>query len=394
MKSYLRQRIVGEAARVDFAELFFDLVFVFAVTQVSHTLLAHLNWQGALQAVVVLFAMWWVWNYTAWATNWLDPTHPLIRLMLFVLMLAGLVFSTSIPEAFGERGLLFALAYVLMQVGRCLFTAWAVRVDAPENARNFLRITSWQVFGGIFWIAGAFLPADQRLVVWAIAVLIEFASPSLSFWTPWLGKTALNELDVEGGHMAERSGLFIIIALGESILVTGATFAESHFDTLSVAAFVVAFIGSVAMWWIYFNNSAEGHHVPDHADPAITKRTSDLARVGYTYFHMVIVGGIIATAVGDELVLAHPTGHPAELGAVLTIVGGPLLYLLGTGLFQGFLRQRWPLPTTVAVILLAGLCLVGGSFEPLPLAAITAALLVALAAWETFADTRPAALPV
>ena len=388
MRSYLRKRRAGEAARVDFVELFFDLVFVFAVTQASHTLLSHLNWQGAIQAAIVLFAMWWVWIYTAWATNWLDPTQPLVRVMLFAMMLAGLVFSISIPEAFGERGLAFALAYVAMQVGRCLFTAWAMRRETPDNATNFLRITSWQVFGGLFWIGGAFLPTEQRMVVWAIAVAVEYASPALAFWTPWLGKTALNALDVEGAHMAERASAFIIIALGESIVVIGATFGESSFEPITVTAFLVSFIGSVAMWWIYFNNSIPEHHVPAHIDAATVKRTSDLARNAYTYFHTAIVAGIIVSAVGDELVLAHPTGHHADLATVLTIGGGPLLYLCGTALFQGSLRQHWPASTGVAIVLLAGLCVVGGNFEPLALAAMTAVVLVGLGAWDTVVRER------
>ena len=390
MRSYLRQRIAGESARVDFAELFFDLVFVFAVTQVSHTLLAHLTLQGAIQAAIVLFAMWWVWIYTAWATNWLDPTTPVVRLMLFVLMLAGLVFSTSIPEAFGERGLPFALAYVVMQVGRCLFTAWAMRHATPDNARNFLRIASWQAFGGLFWIVGAFLPTEQRMLVWALAVIVEYASPALSFWTPWLGRTALDLLDVEGGHMAERAGLFIIIALGESILVTGATFGESSLSLETVVAFVVAFMGSIAMWWIYFNNSAVHHHATSALDAAEVKRASDMARNGYTYFHTIIVAGIIVAAAGDELVLAHPVGHHADQGTVLTVVGGPLLYLAGILLFRGFQQKRWPLSASIAIILLVGLCLIGGNFDPLPLAAITAAVLVGLATIETLASRRHA----
>jgi low temperature requirement protein LtrA len=382
MANYLRERVPGEAAKVDFAELFFDLVFVFAVTQVSHTLLKHLSIEGAVQATIVLFAMWWVWIYTAWATNWLDPTRPLIRLLLFVMMLAGLVFSTSIPEAFGERGLSFAGAYVFMQVGRCLFTAWAMR-STPGNAVNFLRITSWQAFGGVFWIAGAFLPVEQRMLVWGLAVVVEYISPALSFWTPWLGKSDLDSLTVEGGHMAERAGLFIIIALGESILVTGATFAESDFTTLSVAAFVVAFTGSVAMWWIYFNNSAEHHLAEAGQDAAAVARISAVARNGYTYFHTIIVAGIIVSAVGDELVLAHPSGHHADLAVVLSVVGGPLLYLIGTGLFQGFMRRRMPVSTMVVIGLLVVVCIVGGIFEPLPLAGVTAAILVGLGAWDT-----------
>jgi low temperature requirement protein LtrA len=142
------------------------------------------------------------------------------------------------------------------------------------------------------------------------------------------------------------------------------------------------------MWWIYFNNSAEHHNVPDHMDAETVKRSSDLARNAYTYFHTIIVAGIIVSAVGDELVLAHPTGHHADLGTVLTIVGGPLLYLCGTSLFQGTLRRQWPVSTGVAIVLLVGLCLIGGTVEPLPLAGMTALVLVGLGAWDTVARER------
>jgi low temperature requirement protein LtrA len=388
MRSYLRKRVAGEQAKVDFAELFFDLVFVFAVTQVSHALLNHLTPIGAVQAILMLLAMWWVWIYTAWATNWLDPTQPLIRLVLFTLMLAGLVFSTSIPEAFEGRGLALALAYVFMQVGRCLFTAWAMR-GTPDNARNFIRIAAWQAFGGVFWITGALLEGEQRILVWSLAVVVEYISPALAFWVPGMGKSKLAELDVEGGHMAERAGLFIIIALGESILVTGATFAESNFSPTTIGAFAVAFIGSVAMWWIYFNNTSE--HAHPHArkpvsDAAEIARTSAIARNGYTYFHTVIVAGIIVSAVGDELVLAHPVGHHADLPLILTVVGGPALYLLGTGLFRGFLKGRLPGSIAVATAALLVIAVIGQGLDPLVVATLTALVLVGLAAWGSLRE--------
>jgi low temperature requirement protein LtrA len=148
----LRQRD-GRHASVSFVELFFDLVFVFAITQLSHTLLATLTWQGVLQAALLLGALWWAWIDTSWITNWLNPDRPPVRLMLFLLMGAGLVMSTSLPEAFGAKGLIFAAAFVSIQVGRGLFTLWAVRADRSLR-RNFQRICVWAAAGGVLWIAG------------------------------------------------------------------------------------------------------------------------------------------------------------------------------------------------------------------------------------------------
>ena len=171
-------------------------------------------------------AVWWAWIDTSWVTNWLDPEKWPVRLMLLVLMLAGLVLSTSIPDAFGERGLYFAGAYAFIQVGRAVFTLWALRGHSPTNFRNFQRITVWFSLFSAFWIAGGIAEGELRLVLWTIAVVIETAAPSHGFYVPGLARSTPADWDVEGAHMAERCALFIIIALGELILVTGATFAE------------------------------------------------------------------------------------------------------------------------------------------------------------------------
>ena len=170
--------------RVTYIELFFDLVFVFAITQLSHGLLHHLTPLGAFQAALLFLAVWWVWIYTCWITNWLDPERPAVRLLLLALMLAGLVMSMSLPEAFEDKGLAFAIAFVLMQVGRSLFVAWALRRHNARNYRNFLRITAWLAVSGACWIAGGLSEGPQRMALWGLAVAIEFASPSLGFWTP------------------------------------------------------------------------------------------------------------------------------------------------------------------------------------------------------------------
>ncbi|MET0653265.1 MAG: low temperature requirement protein A, partial [Hyphomicrobiaceae bacterium] len=152
----LRSRDGHEHNKATFVELFFDLVFVFAVTQLSHTLLEHFTVAGIIETVLLLMAVWWVWIYTTWVTNWIDPDKTPVRLMLFALMLAGLVLSTSIPDAFGSKALAFAGAYVFMQLGRSLFMLWALHGHSPGNYRNFLRINTWLAFSALFWIGGAF----------------------------------------------------------------------------------------------------------------------------------------------------------------------------------------------------------------------------------------------
>lgn len=381
--SLLRSRGSHDSGKVGMIELFFDLVFVFAVTQLSHSLLAHLSLAGALQATLLLVAVWWVWIFTSWVTNWLDPERTPVRLGLFVLMLAGLLLSVSIPKAFTERGLLFAGAYVFMQVGRTLFALWAVRTESRSLSRNFLRILVWMLFSGLFWIGGGLLEGPQRLACWTLALVIELISPSLFFWVPGLGRSTLADWNVEGNHMAERCGLFVIIALGESLLVTGATFAELPFSAEGLAAFLVAVLGSIALWWIYFDTGAERahHRIAQASDPGRQ------ARLAYTYLHVLIIAGVIVSAVADELVLVHP-GHASTAG-IAAIIGGPLLYLLGNALFKWVTSERIlpPLSHLIGLALLLGLWPLAQSqvFSALALGTLTTAVLLLVAAWETCA---------
>lgn len=165
----LRSRASHEH-KVTFVELFFDLVFVFAITQLSHHLLDHFSVAGVLRTALMLMAVWWVWIFTSWVTNWLDPQTTPVRLALFALMLAGLVLSISIPDAFGSRGWSFAAAYVLMQVGRSLFMLWALRRHSASNFLNFQRIICWLLLSACFWIGGAFVDGELRFVLWAVAL--------------------------------------------------------------------------------------------------------------------------------------------------------------------------------------------------------------------------------
>ncbi|MEP7454546.1 low temperature requirement protein A [Phyllobacterium sp. SB3] len=377
IRDYSRKKNAQDSAKVDFVELFFDLVFVFAITQISHLLLHDLTLKGLIESALLLAAVWWVWVYTTWVTNWMDPAKPPVRAMLFVLMLAGLVLSTSIPTAFGERGLVFAVAFVLMQLGRSLFMLWAVRQHNQSNFRNFLRITIWLGVSAIFWISGGLADPENRIFFWAVALAIELGGPAFGFRTPGLGSSTTADWDINGDHMAERAALFIIIALGESILVSGATFAEQQWNLISFSAFLTTFVASVAMWLIYFNvgQSAAHHKIAATDDPG------RIARIAYTYIHVLLVAGIIVVAVSDELILAHPSGH-TELTAIWTSIGGTALYLIANLLFKFYVAGRPPFSHVVGLALCGALAFFASHVSPLVLGALTSFILIIVTVWE------------
>ncbi len=367
----------GGHARVGFVELFFDLVFVFAITQLSHTLLAHLTWLGVLQAAMLLGALWWAWIDTSWITNWLDPDRAPVRALLFLLMGGGLVMSTSLPEAFGDKGLIFACAFASIQVGRGLFTLWAVR-GHDVLRRNFQRISLWAVGGAILWIIGGFMEGQTRLVLWLIAVVAEFAGPACYFWVPGLGRSHTADWEVEGAHLAERVGLFIIICLGESVLVTGATFAGLEWTPPVVAAFATAFVGTLAMWWIWFSKA----HDAASEVIAHSSDTGRVARRAYTYAPILVVAGIVVTAVGDEMSLSHPGGMiDFAMGAIL--IGGPLLFLIGAQVFKLAAFGMWSPSRLGGIAALTALIFAVPLLTPLGLAVCATAVLVGVGAWET-----------
>jgi low temperature requirement protein LtrA len=365
-------------SRVTYAELLFDLVFVFAVTQISHTLLAQFTPLGAVQTTVLLLSVWWVWVYTSWVTNWLNPELTPVRVLLFLLMLGGLVLSTSIPKAFESRGLWFAAAYAAMQVGRTAFWLLSTPRERTSARMNAVRILVWLSVSAVFWIAGGLAQGHTRLVLWAVALAIEYTSPAVRFWIPKYGASSVADWYVEGGHMAERCAGFIIIALGESIVVTGATFADLTWTREVVAAFLSAFVGALAMWWIYFHKGAE-------AGSELISNSSEpgrLARLAYTYLHLPIVAGIILAAVANDLVLLHPAGH-SDPRTVLSAVGGPLLFLIGTILFKHTIRGWLQLSHGVGIIALCVLGWFAAELSPLMLSIATTALMVVVAAWES-----------
>jgi low temperature requirement protein LtrA len=382
MRRFARRGDAGEQ-RATMLELFYDLVFVFAITQVSHLLLEHLTWEGVGQSVVVLLAVWWSWNYTTWVTNELDPDSIVVRLLLLALMLASLMTAIAIPDAFGDRALLFAGSYVAIQVGRHTFLTFAAASRGTIERTRAGRILIWFVAAGVLWIAGGIAEGEARTVLWIAALLVDYAAPLVTYRVPGLTPVSDRVWQVETAHFAERFQLFVIIALGESIVVTGATTSDLPLDAARVAAFCVAFVGTAALWWLYFD------YVARIAERrlALAENRTRLARDGYTYLHVVLIAGVIVSAVGDELVIAHPTEElPGR--EIAAVAAGPALYLLAHALFR--LRMTgtigWKrLGGAIACVVVGAL---GGALTGLVLGALLAAVLVAVIFAEQVAATR------
>jgi low temperature requirement protein LtrA len=372
---HLRPRGNGVTQPTTTVELFFDLVYVFAVTQLSHQILGDLSVAGVARAAFLLLVVWWAWIYTTWMANWFDPASPAVRVVLTAVMLGSLLMAAALPEAFGKSGLLFAASYVALQVGRNVAAAWLL--NRRHRLRDiFERLVVWSAASGVLWLAGAALDSDQRLVLWVPALVLELAAPAAGYWLPRRGRAATTEYDIEGEQFVERCQTFILIALGESIVVTGATASAAGLTATVVLCLSVAFVETAALWWLYFGATA------DQARAAMS--TCDdpgrLARDAYTYLHLPIIAGIIATAVANDLLIAGPDDVPRGV-ALAMIVGGPSLYLVGESLFRWRMTGVAKPERVAAAALLILLAPLGGHVEALPLSIAVTALLTVLAVW-------------
>jgi low temperature requirement protein LtrA len=330
----------------------------------------------------LLLAVWRAWIDMAWITNWFDPDRSVVRLLMLGVMLLSLIMSASLPQAFTQRGLIFAFAYAAMQVGKPAFAVAALG-SRPQLRRNFQRILAWCLASAVLWVAGGFAHGTAREALWLAAVAFDYAAPASGFITPGLGRSRTTDWTIAGTHLAERCQLFLIIALGESILDTGAAFGGLSWSAVRVAAFAAAFAGTVALWWIYFYRSAEGGSrvIASAADPG------RLGRSAYTYFHLPMVAGIIVTAVANELTIAHADGQ-AGAGTAAVILGGPALFLAGHALFKRSLSGRLYTSRLVAILVLA--FLTPAMLMPqLALAVGAALVLVAVACWDTWFAPSP-----
>jgi low temperature requirement protein LtrA len=353
----------GEAWRASWFELFFDLVFVLVVSQLSTLLVSDLTISGAARTLFLLLVAWWAWIYTTWTTNWFDPDSAPIRIVLVVGMFASMLGASAIPDAFGDRALLLVVGYVALQLLRDAFAVLACEPGDPLRPA-LVRVLVWSLWVATIWLAGALVPdEDVRVVVWLVALGADYAGPMLGHWTPGLGRSHPSEWELEPSHFAERLMLFLIIALGEVIVAAGQATAELSLSSSRLLALAVSFGIAAALWWLYFDFHAE------RTLRELKAAAGDRGRLArdLSYLFVPLVAGIIVCAVANEIVIAHPQAglHGAELAA---LGGGPALYLAGSVAFKlrviGGLWER----RAVAAALAAG-------------AAATGTVLPAVASW-------------
>jgi low temperature requirement protein LtrA len=337
----------GDPQRATYLELFFDLAFVVALFQLSRGLIQDLRWSGAFQTLVLLLAVWFVWFSTAWITDRLDPRRTAVQLVVIATLVGSLVMAATLPEAFGRRGLAFAGAYVAIQVGRSLFLALVFR--GHELQRDTVRPLLWAGVSAAPWIAGALTHDTTRGVLWTVAISVDYAAFAVGFPAPRLGRIPTSESPIIAEHLAERYRQFFIIALGELILVTGLALSSSGLAADRSAAFVVSIATTVLMWRIYIYRAGE---LLSAAIAAVAK-PGRLAE-STSYAHLVMVAGIVVTAVGVELVIARPLGHtrPAWIAVIL---GGPALFLAGRAQFEYVVFARVSRDRPIGLLVLAAL---------------------------------------
>lgn len=372
----LRQRD-GHHAHVTNEELFFDLVYAFAVTQLSHKLLHHLSGWNAVETLILWFAVWLGWQYTCWVTNWFNPERPYLRIVLFASMALALVMSASIPNAFTTQGVVFAGCYVAIQVGRTGFIVWQLE-RTHALAANYRRMLGWLLISAGFWLGGALALPGLRLALWSCAVLCEYVSPMFGFALPGMGRSRTSDWTIEGGHLAERCQLFVIVALGESLLATGGTLSQiADWNMATLSAMLASFLGTSAMWWLYFGTSSKD------AETRIT-HSADPGRIGayFHYIHAILIFGIIINAVGDDLAMAHATKH-ATLTQSLILTIGPAIYLLGSAIYKQIVYGCVPISHITGVLVLALIAPIEVIAPPSALGWLTTCTLFGVGFWES-----------
>lgn len=374
-----------ENKRASFPELFFDLVFVFALIQLSQTLAKEFNSASMLEAVVLIMAIWWVWIYTTWVTNLLDTENEAVRLLLFALMFCGVLLGIELPHAFGDQGLIFAGLYSAMQIGRSLFMLYAYRNVEREAFLTFLRITVWLSLSCLFWLLGGLGPSEWRVVYWLIALAIEYFSPMVRYWVPGLGRSAKESLNISGAHMAERCGLFVILCLGETILTTGKNAAEHMDENLTFIILCSAFLNTVAMWWIYFHHGHE--KAADKAET--TCKPESLAHNLFAYGHLPIVAGIILTAVGENFSLSQAE-EDNTFWQVSAILGGPALFLSGNAWIKIVAARSMPVSHLLGIALLIVTAFAAPMTPVYYIQILATMILTVVAVWEYVALKRTA----
>jgi low temperature requirement protein LtrA len=367
----------ADERRTSPAELLWDLVFVFAVTQVTTLLARDLSWSGLVRSLLALALVWWAWSAFVWAANAQDTDSPTLRSALVVAMVLIFISGLALPHAYARYGTLFAATYAGV---RCIHLGLYADASRRGNAA-WTAIAGFAItvaIGMAMLIAGSFADGWLRVGLWAAAAAIDYAGPA------WLTRERLRGLQqVAVAHFAERYSLFIIICLGESIVAVGVGASSLRISAAVVIAVALGLLLSVAMWWVYFHAFADAaqRRLRTHEDPVLA------AADAYSYIHLTLVAGIIISAVGIRYA-SHAVDHPLGAGARLALCGGVALYLLGHAGFQARLVGTFELEKLATAAALLVLATVAASWPAWSLAGAAAALVAVLCVAEVTAARR------
>ena len=335
-----------EERKTSYLELFFDLVFVFAFTQVTALILENTTPQGFARAALVLAMVWWAWSAYAWMTNAIDVENAVTRVIMFAAMAAGFFMALAVPDAFQDEAAWFAVAYFVVRMLNPALYAWGVRGD-PVLLRAMGRLAPWFVVAAVVALVGGFVDADYRAWVWLASLVIDVIGTLTVARVEWR---------VSPSHFAERFALIVIIALGESIVAIGIGTSGLPRDTTYALSVIVAFAGVAALWWAYFDFTAvAAERALRRASP---QARGPMARDVFTYFHYPVVLGIILYAVAAKKTLEHPLDPLSEAGR-WALGLGVAIFLVGFALmrFRVVHRVAWErlaaavLSLVVAVVL-------------------------------------------
>ena len=357
--------------RVTPLELFFDLVFVFALTQVTGFLADHLTWIGMLQGATLLVVLWWAWGGYSWLTNAV-PAEEVIsaRLVILTAMAAMLVASLAVPDAFGQYGVLFGLAYFVVRLLHVVLFVLATG-NTPDTQQAFLRLTPGFLLAPALLIPAGFVDGFAQGTLWAVALAIDLGVSLVR---------GVSGFRVHAGHFVERYGLIVIIALGESIVAIGVGASGLELGAGVVLAAVLGVALAAALWWAYFDLFVLV--AERRLSEAKGAERARLARDSYPYLHLPMVAGIILVALGIKTTLAH-VGDPLGTIPAVALCGGVAIYLLGHNAFRLRDVGSVSVPRFVVTILCCALIPVAVSVPSLVTLAILAGLMCALAAFET-----------
>ena len=357
-----------------FIELFFDLVFVFAVTQVTGVLREHLTLTGLVQAVLVFWLVWWAWTQFTWTLNAADTEHPGIELLTMAAVGAAFLMAVTVPDVFAPTGWWFAISYILVRVLGIAGQWWVSAGDAEW--RGAIRTWSTLSAAGLLIIAvAAVIPPETRTAVLALAVAIDVFSATQAGGGEWRLFSA---------HFAERHGLFVIIALGESLIGAGIGAAGLERSGTLAAVVIPAVVGVCALWWTYFARAKDA--LEQGMDAATSLARGRYARDVYSFLHFPIIGGVVGFAVAMEEAVAHPTEHLEPSAAVALLVGAAL-FIGGTGLALVRAGVGRPTARAIAILALAALYPAVVTWTPTGALTVVAAVVVAVAVAEQRAGT-------